>query len=130
MNKLLDEALVAIAVMALTFIGGAVTGHRMAERTWQPRYEAAVAKAEANAKTVVDLKAAQAAQDDALAKIKADAEAKAKASKEALEKATLASKTIQSEAIRIISEKPKPGIDECKAASDAFDDELRKERAK
>lgn len=73
--------------------------------------------------------AASARQDERIDALVATAQAHKAAAAEVVAAAQASSRTMQAEAAKLIASRPPAGMDACVAAVQAFDDELRAERA-
>ena len=126
--------LAAIAVIAGA---GAWGGHKAAQAYYQPKIE----KLEARAKAAEDrakefetaynaLAGATQRQNEAINRLSAESAERQRLAAIAIAKAKAESAEFKSKATAIMGLKLPPGADECTAAREAFDIELREERGK
>lgn len=121
----------ALAILAvIIFAAGGVTALVFAEKHYQPMIDAANHKAGQLENAYKAIAAASGRQNAAIVDLEAQGKARAEKAATALREAQEAAKQAGTKALWILGTRPPPGADECRAARDAFDDELKQERGK
>ncbi len=126
-----------LAAVAVITGAGAWGGHKATQAYYQPKVE----KLEMRAKAAEDqakefetaynaLAGATQRQNEAINKLRSDAAERQRLADIAVAKAKAESAALKSKAMTIMGLKLPPGADECVAAREAFDIELRDERGK
>lgn len=122
----------AVAGIALLIAGlaGAAGGAWLAARHFEPQLAAANLKLGEFQNAYLTLAEATGRQNAAIEQLHADGERRKKAALAAAETSHHAAQSHYRKAEAILGLKPPPGVDPCRAARAAFDDELREERGK
>lgn len=126
----IQEALAAAILALVIAAGGFAAGYNRAKNHYAPLLDAANAELDTARREATALSASIASQNAAISQAKQQAEARAQAAQNAIAKAQAAAQQAEQTAQRILASKPPAGVDECKAARDAFDAELAAERSK
>lgn len=122
---------VAWLVLAAAIAGiGAWGGHKATAAYYQPKVAKAEARAAEFESAYGSLARAAQNQNDAINRLQADAKAREKRAAQEVAQARAAAATSRDQATSIMGLKLPSGADECQAAREAFDDELRQERGK
>ena len=123
------QEVVAAVVLALVIsAGGFAAGYNRAKNHYVPQLDAANAELAKVRAEVTSLSASIANQNAAIEQARKQAEDRAKAAQSAIAAAQEAASKADLTAQRILASRPPKGRDECLAARDAFDEELRAER--
>lgn len=115
---------------AVIFSAGGVAALVFAEKHYQPMIDAANNRAGQLQNAYSTLAMASGRQNAAIDALEEQGRTREQSAAAALTAARAESKQAGSRALWILGTQPPPGADECRAARDAFDDELRQERAK
>lgn len=119
--------LIAAAAVAIV---GFTAGVKITSAHYRPKLEQAQQQIGEYRNAYSTLAAATGRQNDAIAQLETAANARQAQAAQAVRQANAAAAPLRSQAAAIVSLKPPAGADECKAAQEAFDDELRAERGK
>lgn len=121
----------ALAVLgAVIFSAGGVTALVFAEKHYQPMIDAANTRAGQMQNAYTAIATAAGRQNAAIAELEEQGRVREQKAAAALTAARAEAKQASGRALWILGTRPPPGADECRAARDAFDDELRHERGK
>lgn len=122
---------VAWLVLAAVIAGvGAWGGHKATAAYYQPKVAKAEARAAEFESAYGSLARAVQNQNDAINRLQEDAKAREERAAQEVAQARAAAATSRDQATSIMGLKLPAGADECQAAREAFDDELRQERGK
>lgn len=119
----------AIGVAALlVFAAGGILGIKATAAHYGPQLDKANQALGEYRNAYGALAAATARQNDAIENLQAEAAVREKTAREAAEAARRAAQPKRDQAAAILALKPPAGVDQCTAARESFDAELRQER--
>lgn len=126
-----------LAAVAIVAGAGAWGGHKATQSYYQPKIEKLETRAKAAEDRAAEFETAYNAlagatqrQNDAINRLRAESAERQRLADIAIAKAKAESNTFKSRATSIMGLKLPPGVDECSAARESFDIELREEREK
>lgn len=117
----LQEIILSIVIICLLVLLGGVIGYKLAAN----KYSVKLVDAQ---KRELALQQDITAQNQAVLRLKQEADARTAQAQAAILAAQAQAHIADQAAQKILTARPPPGVDLCKAARDAFDDELKQER--
>lgn len=119
-----------LAVALIIAAAGAWGGHKATAAYYRPKVAKAEARAAEFESAYSALALASRHQNEAIAQLQADAKEREEQAAKAVAQARASASAIRATATNIMGLKLPSGADECRAAREAFDEELRQERGK